>query len=304
MAGQDPEPTRDQPGAWQVLTATERGAAHHAAEVPNQDAVAAFPLGPRGAVAAVADGHGHSRHFRSARGARLAVTVACKAAHDLAPRLDGLTGTGQAEDELRGILVPGVVAQWREAVHEDVAADPFSPAQDAARGRDDATIAYGSTLLLAIAWGQWLLLTQIGDGNIVGICPDGTALLPVPGDPQLDGRHTTSLCMPAAESSFRAGAVDTSRTALLGALLATDGYGNAQAARDWEAAVSADLAGLIATHPAQWLASQLPVWAAHSASLDGSADDTTLALLLAPSGGRREKQNDSTVQEGATGERG
>ena len=148
---------------------------------------------------------------------------------------------------MRGVLVPGIVGQWREAVHEDVAADPFSRGEDAVRGRDDATIAYGTTLLLAIAWGEWLLLTQIGDGDIVGIRPDGTALLPVPGDPQLDGRHTTSLCMPGAENSFRAGAVDTSRTALLGVLLATDGYGNAQVARDWEAAVSADLAGLIAT---------------------------------------------------------
>jgi len=303
MAGQGAEPTRDQPGTWQVLTATERGAAHHAAEVPNQDAVAAFPIGPRGAVAAVADGHGHSRHFRSGRGARLAVTVACRAAHDLAPRLDGLAGTGLAEDEMRGILVPAVAAQWREAVHEDVAADPFSRAEDAARGADDTTIAYGTTLLLAIAWGQWLLLTQIGDGDIVGICPDGGALLPVPGDPQLDGRHTTSLCMPGAESSFRVGAVDTSRTALLGILLATDGYGNAQA-RDWEAAVSADLAGLIATRPVQWLASQLPVWAARCASLDGSADDTTLALILAPSGEGSLAVNESgPVQEGATGER-
>jgi hypothetical protein len=92
--------------------------------------------------------------------------------------------------------------------------------------------------------------------------------------------------MPGAESSFRVGAVDTSGTALLGVLLATDGYGNAQAARDWEAAVSADLAGLITTRPVQWLASQLPVWAARCASLDGSADDTTLALILAPSGER------------------
>ena len=109
--------------------------------------------------------------------------------------------------------------------------------------------------------------------------------------------------MPGAESSFRVGAVDTSRTALLGILLATDGYGNAQA-RDWEAAVSADLAGLIATRPVQWLASQLPVWAARCASLDGSADDTTLALILAPSGEGSLAVNESgPVQEGATGER-
>ena len=100
--------------------------------MPNQDAVAAFPIGPCGAVAAVADGHGHARHFRSARGARLAVTVACRAAHDLAARLDGVAGIGQAEAEMRAFLVPGIVGQWREAVHEDVTADPFSRREDAA----------------------------------------------------------------------------------------------------------------------------------------------------------------------------
>ncbi len=46
--------------------------------------------------------------------------------------------------------------------------------------------------------------------------------------------------------------------------------------------MSADLAALIASRPVAWLASQLPVWAARCASLDGSADDTTLALLLSP----------------------
>jgi hypothetical protein len=282
MAGRDPDPSQDQPGSWQILTATERGAAHRASRIPNQDAVAAVPIGPGGAVAAVADGHGHSRHFRSARGARLAVTVACRAAQDLVPRLDGLARTGQAEDVIRQALVPGIVDYWRDAVREDVAAEPFTRREDAVRGRDDATIAYGTTLLLAIAWRQWLLLTQIGDGDIVGIRPDGTALLPVPRDPLLDGRHTTSLCTPGAERSFRAGVVDISGTPLIAVLLATDGYGNAQVARDWEAAVSADLAGLIATRPSAWLASQLPVWAGRCASLDGSADDTTLALVLAP----------------------
>jgi hypothetical protein len=286
MAGEGVERSRDRAGTWQVLTATERGAAHRASRIPNQDAVAALPIGPDGAVAAVADGHGHSRHFRSARGARLAVTVACRAAQDLAPLLARLSGTAEAEEVIRADLVPGIVARWRDAVREDVAAEPFTPQEDVVRGGDDAAIPYGSTLLLALAWRRWLLLTQIGDGDIVGIRPDGAALLPVPGDPQLDGRHTTSLCTPAAEGSFRAGAVDTAGTPLLGVLLATDGYGNAQVARDWEATVSADLARLIASRPAEWLASQLPAWAARCASLDGSADDTTLALVLGPAVGR------------------
>ena len=74
----------------------------------------------------------------------LAVTVACGAAHDLAARLDGLDGIGQAEAGMRAFLVPGIVGQWRAAVQEDVTADPFSPGEDALRGRDDAAIAYGT----------------------------------------------------------------------------------------------------------------------------------------------------------------
>ena len=104
----------------------------------------------------------------------------------------------------------------------------------------------------------------------------------MPGDPLLDGRHTTSLCSRGAADSFRVAVAGPAGTPLLGILLATDGYGNAQVARAWEAVVSADLSGLIAARPASSLASQLPVWARRCASLDGSADDTTLALLLAP----------------------
>lgn len=273
---------RDRHGTWQVLMATECGATHRAAGGSSQDAVAALPIWPCGTVAAAADGHGHSRHFRSARGAWLAVMAACQVAHDLALGLDRLVTAEQAKDEIRRILVRGILGRWRDAVGEDVTSDPFTQAEDAVCGGDDTAIAYGTTLLVAIAWREWLLLAQVGDGTILGICPDGSALLPIPGDPQLDGRHTTSLCMSNAESSFRVAAVNTSRTALLGVLLATDGYGNAQVAENWEAAVSADLATLIASHAPEWLASQLPLWAARCASVDGSGDDTTIALILSP----------------------
>src|SRR5690349_6054740 len=279
MDALDPDvPADGRASRWQAVTATERGAAHRAAGLPNQDAVEVRPLGG-GIVAAVADGHGHSRHFRSARDARLAVSIACQAASDLAARAGRLPAE---PEDLRHLLVPGIVSQWREAVHRDVAAEPFTGAEDAVRRGDDATIPYGTTLLVAIGMGERLLLAQIGDGDIVCIRPDGTALLPVPGDPLLDGRHTTSLCSVGASDSFRVAAVELAGTAVLGALLATDGYGNAQVAQVWESVVSAELAGLITTRPVSWLASQLQAQAGQCASVDGSADDTTLALLLTP----------------------
>src|SRR5450432_2105973 len=92
--------TPDPPAAWLALTATERGAAHVAAGLPNQDAAVAYPTAC-GAVAAVADGHGHRRHFRSDRGSRLAVAVAGEAAQELTGRLDGLAAA-QIEAEAQG----------------------------------------------------------------------------------------------------------------------------------------------------------------------------------------------------------
>lgn len=284
---------------WLALTTTQRGAAHVATKLPNQDAVVAEATGLGGVVAAVADGHGHWRHARSARGSQIAVSVGCQAGQELASLLDddettvGQPGTepdtqalaGHIGDLVRETLVPAVVQRWRDAVLADVAADPFTKEELHARqDGDDETVAYGSTLLLAVAIRHWLVLAQIGDGDIVGVRPSGGALLPVPDDPQLDGRYTTSLCGTNAEADFRIAVVDVRKNPLAAVMLATDGYGNAQIADQWTDAFSKDLADMIRSRDEQWLASQLPMWAAKCASSDGSADDTTVALLLGPPG--------------------
>ena len=293
------------PGAqdlWLALTASQRGAAHQATGLPNQDAVATRQIPPGVLVAAVADGHGHRRHFRSARGSQLAVTVACEAAQELAARLDEFQEAAPIESDALGTLVPAITGGWHDAVRDDLTADPFTAQEEATRGGDDdALIAYGSTLLLAIAGRRWLVLVQIGDGDIMGIQPDGRPLLAVPRDPSLDGHQTTSLCGLRAEEDFRAAVVDTSTTPLLGVMLATDGYSNAQVADPWTDAVSADLAELINDRPPEWLAGQLPLWASRCASADGSADDTTIALLIAPSAaGWRHAARDEPAADEAT----
>jgi serine/threonine protein phosphatase PrpC len=282
-----------------VLTASERGASHAATKLPNQDAVVTEPAGLEGVVAAVADGHGHWRHIRSARGSRLAVSVGCQAGQELADRLENGNAHNAQRDAqphpapaaseigelVRDFLVPTIVQRWRSAVLADVAAAPFTrEEEDLRQDGDDPTIAYGSTLMLAVTWRHWLVLAQIGDGDVVGVQPDGGALLAVPNDPQLDGRYTTSLCGPDARSDFRTAIVDVTRTPVDAIMLATDGYGNAQVADNWAIAFSSDLAAMLKERDVHWLSSQLPAWAARCASADGSADDTTVALLLAPSG--------------------
>ena len=197
--------------------------------------------------------------------------------------------------------MPSIVSRWREAVLSDVKADPFSEAEQARRHPgDDATIAYGSTLLLAMILHGWLILAQIGDGDVVGVRADGRAMEPVPADPQLDGLVTTSLCGADPRADFRVAAVDTAQNPLLAVLLATDGYGNAQMVEQWPSAFSEDLAWMLKDREVNWLASQLPSWAARCASSDGSADDTTVALLVSAKAGHRAGQDGDSGSEETT----
>jgi Protein phosphatase 2C len=270
--------------AWHVVMGSARGAAHLASGLPNQDAAASRD-GLGGAVCvAIADGHGHSRHFRSADGAALAVDVACRAASRTAATLTA--GTPDRADVAAAAreLSRAIVADWRSAVAGHLAARPFTPAEQSAIdiAADTPVIPYGSTLLAAMIAGHWLVCAQIGDGDMLAIRPDGGYFYPVAADDRLDGQRTTSLCQPDAVASFRTGAHDLREVPLTAVLLATDGYGNAQADDPWPPGVGRDLAGLAASRDRHWFEQQVPGWAASCASAGGSGDDTTIALLLHP----------------------
>jgi hypothetical protein len=288
----------DRRAAWHAIIGSARGAAHHLRGLPNQDAAACQDGPGGGIIVAIADGHGHSRHFRSAEGSALAVDVACRAAARMAAVLTTREPTEStasvaatpeaAASEAARDLSRAIVADWRSAVTDQIAARPYTVRERAAldAAGDGPEVPYGSTLLIAmIAW-PWLMCAQIGDGDMLGVCPDGGLLYPVPGDDRLEGQQTTSLCQPDAETSFRTGAHDLREVALAALLAATDGYGNAQAEEPWQPGVGRDLAELAACRDIGWFEQQVPGWAHRCASSEGSGDDTTIALLLAPSGAR------------------
>ena len=213
---------------WRVLSASVRGASHEATDTPNQDAVqsrAIDSLGQGALVVAVADGHGHWRHFRSRSGSRLAVDVACQSMGSFS---EGLLATDRA-DELEvfaeRVLIPNILEGWKAAVASDIESTPFTPDEEELQTKfhDGPESAYGSTLLVAISWNRWVLLLQIGDGDIVALLPGGEVLSPMPVDPSLDGHHTTSLCQNAAARAFRVSVIDRAVKTLFGILMATDG---------------------------------------------------------------------------------
>jgi hypothetical protein len=273
------------PATWRAMIGTARGAAHDARGLPNQDSAESLAIDQAGGiVVAVADGHGHDRHFRSAAGSRLAVRTACAVVGELTVGVGRQPWRPDRAAALRDRLPEAIVARWRKAVALDIAAHPYTAAELSALEQvgDGPDIPYGSTLLVALIAGNWLVCAQIGDGDLLAVRPDGGAWSPVSGDDLLDGYRTTSLCQPAAVSAFRAAAHDLRTTPLLALLLSTDGYGNAQAEEPWQPVVARDFAELAARHDHGWFAGQLPAWAERCASVAGSADDTTIALLLAP----------------------
>jgi len=273
-------------GRWHVSAGNARGAVHRSAGRANQDSVAHRAGTTRSGetAIAVADGHGHSRHFRSATGSALAVTVGCRVGSRLAASLAGPVGSRRVEAAVRSELPQTVVREWRAAVAEHLTAHPYTADEQAAldSAGDGPEIPYGSTLLLAVTWSHWLACAQIGDGDMLAVCPDGRSFAPVPPGVLPVGHRTTSLCQPDALDAFRVGVRDLDEDEVLALLLATDGYGNSQVADPWQPEVGRDLARLAAERDHHWFARQVPRWAQRCASADGSGDDTTIALLLHP----------------------
>src|SRR5580693_1415442 len=169
------------PLPWHVAIGSSRGAVHQASGQPNQDSVAQR-TGGGAVIVAVADGHGHSRHFRSGTGSALAVAAACQAAARVAAGLGEQSGQAAADAAVRADLAPAIVASWRGAVAAHLAEHPYSRRELAAidAAGDDEFIPYGSTLIVVAVTARWLACAQIGDGDLLAVCPDGRSFGPLP----------------------------------------------------------------------------------------------------------------------------
>lgn len=285
--------------SWRVFTAAADGVAHRDTGGSAtgdargyEDALKVYPSrpspSPESVVAvAVADGHGHAKHFRSAKGAQLAVDLAVAAGAKLGRQAKKKTDAGAMEQTLTAGAGEKLVVAWRNAVIADLEADPPTTAELTAAGyapdadTDQLIYAYGATLILTVAVPGWLLCAQIGDGDVLAVTETGGLIRPVPPDPNLDGVRTTSLCQPDAVSAMRFGVTALAGNRIAAVMLATDGYGNAQARDDWDAMLAADLAALVHAHGPEWVGRQLQRWAEQCASSQGSGDDVTVALMFA-----------------------
>ena len=270
------------PPNWQTLRASVRGAAHHRAGLPNQDAVrVARANGGLPLIAALADGHGSAKSFRSQHGARTAVAVALEVCGSLFEP-DNLSRIKRRAEER---LPLELVRHWRQRVDRSLARRPFAPAElepldSASRSQVEAHpyLAYGSTLLAVVVTPAFILYLQLGDGDLLTVSANGEVERPLPKDERLIANETTSLCSDKAWNEVR-----VKFQALAGAppaliLAATDGYANSFRDEASFQQVARDLWEMIRDEGIEPVQSNLKHWL-NEASQQGSGDDITVGIL-------------------------
>ena len=256
-----------------ALAASAQGGFHREHGMESQDFSAVY-AGEGWLCAAVADGHGSRKYFRSGTGAELA----CDALRETLERL-GADAEPQA-------LKDAIVARWRERVRAHLAAQPFTQEELAeqeallsagtyaslVRG-ETAEIAYGSTLVCAVVTQAGWLAMQLGDGGVALFDAAGGCAFPMPESAANVGFFTASLAMadPAGEFRHCAGA---GRPALL--TLYTDGVEKAFPEKSLALAqyLHAAYTGALADEQA------LAACVTRIAESSAVRDDTSLALLL------------------------
>jgi hypothetical protein len=273
--------TDPNPPNWRTLAASVRGAAHHRAGLPNQDAIrVARPNGGLPLIVALADGHGSAKSFRSQHGARSAVAVALEVCRSRC-ETDSLSRIKRwAEEQLPLELV----RRWRERVDRSLARRRFAPAElealdPASRQQVEANpyLAYGSTLLAVIVAPTFILYLQLGDGDILIVSAAGEVERPLPRDERLIANETASLCSDKAWNDVRVGfqALAGAPPALI--LAATDGYANSFRDEAGFRQVARDLWEMIREEGLEAVKSNLKGWL-NEASQQGSGDDITVGI--------------------------
>ncbi len=276
---------------WRVTGCSVRGASHLRAGLESQDAIGWIPAAGTGCRVAVsvADGHGSPRNFRSATGARLAIEVSHELAGELLALPEGVPGLPLLKDRLEQSAPRRLVRAWRARVDEHLSQWPFTPAElAAARERDgdegpgclarNPYLAYGSTLVTAVAMESCMAFWQIGDGDVLLVAGDGQASRPLPRDELLAGNETTSLCTAEAWRLFRVAVLGTTAPVVLAS---TDGLANSFRDEQGFFRFGSDLLRMLADDGIDAVGGRLGGWLGQMTA-EGSGDDISLGLLCRP----------------------
>lgn len=200
--------------SWIDFSVTVPGASHIQKGKPCQDCSGRLNTGDA-AIAAVADGHGDVRYFRSAEGARFAAEAAIESLQEFVGCETAL-GFGEKPEaeqlQLIKQLEKSIIVRWNGKVKGNIEARPFIEEELSALSQSrrrcyesgeflETADAYGTTLVAVVLTDTYGFGLQIGDGDATIGYSDGS-YDSIPKDESLIANITTSLCEEDAFDKF------------------------------------------------------------------------------------------------------
>lgn len=282
---------------WQVAGASVCGVMHAREGTSNQDAWGKWEPKEEDvgyAVGAVADGHGSASCPRSQVGSRLAVRAGREVTRELLQSGRDNQEVRTAEElaeTLAEALPEAVVRRWNALVADDLRKNGMRArefdALEEAKGRESARYlslnpkqAYGSTLLLAVAVEQFLVVAQLGDGACLFVEGEEGAESPIEKDERQIAHETFSLCTRDASEEVRTAVIETAVDSETLVVLCTDGVSDSFTEQEGLKQLGSDLRRDVMERGLSKVGLQFNEWL-HSWSRDASADDATLCCLYA-----------------------
>jgi tetratricopeptide (TPR) repeat protein len=281
--------------SWVVFGSTVQGENHKKSNRPSQDAIKWFPDSDMGGensmvVLAVADGHGAPVHFRSKKGADIAVTIAVSIIKEFLQQEITLQNIASIKRLAESKLPQIISRKWQERVKEDIKENSFNEDElgrlsSRATSRvdeDKETIPYGTTLLVVAIKDFFVLIIQIGDGDILAVSNNGDVSRPIEKDKRLISNETTSLCMTNSWDEIRVVLRVFNKPESIPSLflVSTDGYYNSYGKENQFHAMARDYMKMInKDKDHKKLKNQLEDILSQT-SKKGSGDDITLGVIL------------------------
>ena len=204
---------------------SKAGKSHRSRGIACQDSSGCV-AGEGFAAAAVSDGHGGDRYFRSDAGSRIAVGCALDALRGCAEE-DFLGSFGRDPGSSLEKLAAEIVRLWERRVLDYDSGHPITKDEalwiaEKRIQQGDPLKAYGATLICCFLSERAAFCIQIGDG--LAACIGDQDSIPVPDDPECRFNITASLCQNDPMRSFRYWHADGDVPDAI--VLATDGVTN------------------------------------------------------------------------------
>ncbi|MBQ8928129.1 MAG: protein phosphatase 2C domain-containing protein [Oscillospiraceae bacterium] len=174
------------------------GASHTAKGTVCQD-FSDFKVYENYALAAVADGHGSKKHFRSDVGARMAVAATVQTVASYYADAPAFEESFERDPKrLIRKIEKQIISRWDRAILRHLQENPFTALERAPFSEEEfedirTESIYGTTLIAVVYGRKFTFGIQIGDGSMVVIDQDAQAEMPIIDDESCPANLTASM---------------------------------------------------------------------------------------------------------------